>query len=98
VLSAAIFVLRYGLGSGNDRLLVVNLGVEVILPALSDPLLAPPFGCGWILEWSSEAVRYGGSGRVSFDPTTACGFPGESALLLRAERQSGERRVQGVGD
>ena len=85
VLSPSIFVLRYGLGSGNDRLLVVNLGVEVSLPALSEPLLAPPFGCRWILEWSSEAVRYGGSGRVSFDPTTACGFPGEAALLLRAD-------------
>jgi len=98
VLSPAIFVLRYGLGTGSDRLLVVNLGVEVSLPALPEPLLAPPFGCRWILEWSSEAVRYGGSGRISLDPTTACGFPGEAALLLRAERQSGEHQVQGVGD
>ena len=98
VLSPAIFLLRYGLGGGNDRLLIVNLGVEVSLPALPEPLLAPPFGCRWMLEWSSEAVRYGGSGRASFDPTTACAFPGEAALLLRAERQSGEHRVAGVVD
>jgi maltooligosyltrehalose trehalohydrolase len=98
VLSPAIFVLRYGLGLGSDRLLVVNMGIDISLPALSEPLLAPPAGCRWVQMWSSDAVRYGGSGRRPFDPTTPCTFPGEAAILLRAERLIEKSRVERGGD
>jgi maltooligosyltrehalose trehalohydrolase len=91
VLGPALFALRYGLGAGDDRLLVVNLGVEVNLPVLPEPLLAPPSGRRWVLEWSSDAVQYGGSGRVDFDPHGGSAWPGESALLLRAELETDSR-------
>jgi maltooligosyltrehalose trehalohydrolase len=85
VLTPEIFVLRYGLGTANHRLLVVNLGGDVDPVALPEPLLAPPFGCRWALCWSSEAVRYGGSGRAAVDANAECHFPGETAVLLRSE-------------
>jgi maltooligosyltrehalose trehalohydrolase len=85
VLTPAVFLLRYGLGTTSHRLLVVNLGGDVDPVALPEPLLAPPFGCRWGLAWSSEAVRYGGSGRAAVEANAECHFPGETAVLLRSE-------------
>jgi maltooligosyltrehalose trehalohydrolase len=90
VLTPHIFVLRYGLGTTTHRLLVVNLGGDVDPVALPEPLLAPPFGSRWSLCWSSEAVGYGGSGRVAVEANAECHFPGETAVLLRSEPRRDE--------
>jgi maltooligosyltrehalose trehalohydrolase len=48
---------------GADRLVVVNLGVELRLSVAAEPLLAPPSADRrWRVLWSSEEPRYGGSG------------------------------------
>jgi maltooligosyltrehalose trehalohydrolase len=48
---------------GDDRLLVVNLGVELRLSVAAEPLLAPPSADQrWRVLWSSEDPRYGGGG------------------------------------
>lgn len=60
VLSDDCFVLRY-FNEGDDRLLIVNFGPLLMLEHLPEPLLAPPAGTTWTMEWSSEAVEYGGS-------------------------------------
>jgi maltooligosyltrehalose trehalohydrolase len=48
---------------GQDRLLLLNLGVELRLVASAEPLLGPPAeNLKWRVLWSSESPRYGGKG------------------------------------
>jgi len=87
VLSPSIFVLRYAPGAADDRLLVINLGVEASLAPVPEPLLAPPFEGEWYVLWHSESTAYGGSGRAPFVPEDGWHVPGESALLLASRRR-----------
>ena len=63
VLGPAAFALRFFADDGNDRLLVVNLGVDLPLPIVPEPLIAPPdVERGWTRLWYSDDPRYGGRG------------------------------------
>ena len=84
VIGAAAFVLRYQGGADGDRLLVVNLGHDLEAGPMPEPLLAPPLGCRWELQWSSESPRYGGRGTPPIEPDGPFQAPGESAVLLRS--------------
>jgi maltooligosyltrehalose trehalohydrolase len=85
VIASDAFVLRYQGGADGDRLLVVNLGCDLDLRPVPEPLLAPPCGTRWELLWSSESPRYGGSGTPPLRPHSHLHVPGESAVLLRSE-------------
>jgi maltooligosyltrehalose trehalohydrolase len=65
VLGPEALVLRWFGLAGDDRLLLVNLGVEVRLEVAPEPLLAPPDGKCWQVLWASENPRYGGGGMPS---------------------------------
>jgi maltooligosyltrehalose trehalohydrolase len=67
VLGPDAFVLRFFGADGDDRLLLVNLGDELVLEPAPEPLLAPPEGRRWRIIWSSEHPRYGGSGWTPLD-------------------------------
>ena len=67
----------------EDRLLLVNLAAEVTLTEPSEPLLAPPVGHAWALDWSSEDPRYGGSGTAEVETSEGWHVPAESAVILR---------------
>jgi len=72
VLGAKAFVLRY-----DERLLLINLGEELRLDVVDEPLLAPPEERTWELRWSSgdqEAIEFDRSWRV----------PATTAILLGA--------------
>lgn len=84
VLGPHAFLLRY-FAHGDDVLLVVNLGRQLHLDPAPEPLLAPPLGRQWKLEWSSEDTRYGGSGTPALEELHAWNLPAECAVLLRAE-------------
>jgi maltooligosyltrehalose trehalohydrolase len=86
VIAAGAFVLRYFGGAAGDRLLVVNLGCDLDLQPMPEPLLSPPFGCRWEVEWSSESPRYGGGGTPPVWSHSHLHVPGAAALLLRSER------------
>ncbi len=90
VLGAHAFVVRFFGPSGDDRLLVVNLGADEHLTPAPEPLLAPPEGRLWTVRWSSEARAYGGSG--TFPPDSADGWrlPGEAAVLLAPSSEARE--------
>ncbi len=64
VLGPEAFALRWfdPEGAGEDRLMLVNLGIELGLKVAAEPLLAPPEDRGWRVIWSSEDPRYGGCG------------------------------------
>jgi maltooligosyltrehalose trehalohydrolase len=85
VLTPDAFLLRYQGGEDGDRLLVVNLGCDVDLRPLPEPLLAPPAESHWVVQWSSNAVRYAGEGQPPLRPHSCLHLAAESAVLLRSE-------------
>lgn len=88
VLSADAFLLRFfGEGRGDqcdDRLLLVNLGVDLHLDPAPEPLLAPPADSNWTLLWSSENPKYGGIGTPELDTEQNWRIPGHAAVVLKS--------------
>jgi maltooligosyltrehalose trehalohydrolase len=87
VVSPEALLLRFfGKDNDPDRILIVNLGCDLDLSPIPEPLAAPPLASHWQLEWSSEAIRYGGQGTPPVNPNVIWHMPGESAILLRSEQ------------
>lgn len=84
VLADDTFVIRYFGGSQGDRLVVVNLGCDVDLSPVPEPLLAPPLRADWVLAWSSEAVQYGGQGTPESYRDGRWRIPGETTLFFKS--------------
>jgi maltooligosyltrehalose trehalohydrolase len=84
VLGPGAFVLRF-FGEEEDRLLLVNLEMELHLDPAPEPLLAPLEGCTWDVMWSSEDLRYGGSGMPPIYSEENWRLPGRAAILMRPE-------------
>jgi maltooligosyltrehalose trehalohydrolase len=83
-LNAHALALRYFGADNDDRLLIVNFGVDYDLDIAPEPLLAPPFGMRWSLLWSSEHPKYGGSGTPPPETEQEGWFlTGRSAVVLR---------------
>jgi maltooligosyltrehalose trehalohydrolase len=82
VLADDVFVVRFFAAEGNDRLLLVNLGIDCSLTPAPEPLLASPAGSSWRLLWSSEDPRYGGSGATPIEDECRWFIPGKGAFLL----------------
>jgi maltooligosyltrehalose trehalohydrolase len=91
VLGPDAFVLRYFGEAGDDRLLVVNLGTDLHLCVVPEPLLAAPLGKAWETQWSSEHPDYGGTGNPPLEtrgedwrlPGENWRVPGRCAVVLR---------------
>jgi maltooligosyltrehalose trehalohydrolase len=83
VVGPAAFILRYFVNGADDRLLVVNLGRDLRLDPVPEPLLAPPDGATeWAVRWSSESPAYGGHGTAPLDTAAGWLVPGEAAVWL----------------
>jgi maltooligosyltrehalose trehalohydrolase len=84
------FVIRwFARTTDDDRLLVVNLGREIELEVVPEPLLATPRGKRWHLRLSSENTAYGGQGVVCPVEDGGRGrwrLPAQCAVLLIALR------------
>jgi maltooligosyltrehalose trehalohydrolase len=89
VLGDQAFVLRFFGPDGDDRLMVVNLGSDQRLVAAAEPLLAPPSEGAWRVLWSSEDVRYGGSGTPPLDPAKGWLLLGQAAVAFAPDGDSG---------
>jgi maltooligosyltrehalose trehalohydrolase len=83
VLGERAFVLRYFSATGDDRLLIVNLGTDFFYSPSPEPLLAPTVQHGWSIVWSSESPAYGGGGTPALETTAGWRLPGHSAVLLQ---------------
>jgi maltooligosyltrehalose trehalohydrolase len=84
VLSDEAFVLRFfGAQGEDDRLLLVNFGMDLHLNPAPEPLLAPHEGRIWEVLWSSEDVRYGGLGTAILDTEENWRIPGHAAVALK---------------
>ena len=83
VLGPTAFVLRFFVAGNDDRLLLVNLGRDLILHEAPEPLLAPPLGKKWTVRWSSDDWTYGGSGFTAPEnDEDIWRIAGESAMVL----------------
>ena len=76
------FVLRFFEESGDDRLLIVNLGRDLDRKSFAEPLIAPPRGKRWEVLWSSEEPGYGGTGTAEFETKKGWHLPANTALVL----------------
>jgi maltooligosyltrehalose trehalohydrolase len=57
-----LLLIRY-FGKGNDdRLVICNMGKDLQVSSLADPLFAPPLDKKWELLFSSNDIGYGGNG------------------------------------
>ena len=84
VLAPEAFALHYGSNRPEEeRLLWVNLGPDLIAGSFAEPLLAPPDGCAWQLQWSSEDPDYGGTGTPEVVGDHGWRIPGHAAVVLR---------------
>lgn len=94
VLAPEAFALRFFGTDGDDRLLLVNLGRDLELKIMPEPLLAPPPGSDWACLWSSETPAYGGSGHQDPTPDAPWVIAGHAALLLHPGPPSARRRTE----
>jgi len=92
VLGPEAFLLRFFGGAKGDRLLVVNLGRDLHLDPIAEPLLAPPEDGRWAVRWSSEDPRYGGLGTPAPDTEENWRLPGHATLLLIPRQLTDEER------
>ena len=82
VLSPNAFVIRFFADDGLDRLLFINLGSDLAISPLPEPLLAPRPGSLWHLLWSSELPKYGGSGVGQLLADQTWYVSGQAALVF----------------
>lgn len=85
VLDRSAFLLRFFAAEPQDeRLLLINLGGDLSLASLAEPLFSPPADHQWSVEWSSDEIIYGGSGRRPLDFQRRWTLGADSALLLHS--------------
>jgi maltooligosyltrehalose trehalohydrolase len=90
VLGPEAFVLRYLADDPlGERLLLVNLGFDIVRPSFAEPLLAPPDGTHWSTHWTSESPAYGGLGTAAVATAAGWRIPGHAAIVLRPEKTDG---------
>jgi maltooligosyltrehalose trehalohydrolase len=82
VLGPEAFLLRFFGDTGDDRLLIANLGATLPLLPMAEPLLAPPAGCRWKLMWHSEDPRYHGNGMAEPDGEHSWRLPAHALAVL----------------
>jgi maltooligosyltrehalose trehalohydrolase len=97
VLNPQCFVIRFfSPGYDCDRLLLVNLGLDLNFNPAPEPLLGPPVNSNWGTLWSSDDIRYGGCGTPPLDTDENWKIPGEAAVLLHPVplAGAGERKLE----
>ncbi|WDR05888.1 alpha-amylase family glycosyl hydrolase [Devosia rhodophyticola] len=89
VIGDAALVVRYIMPDpSQERLLLLNLGRDLNIGVLAEPLLAPPDGLQWRVNWSSEHPDYDGAGRRQIDPAKFWVLPGDCALVFCGDAPS----------
>lgn len=84
VLGPEAFALRFFDGTGDDRLMIVNLGRDLNPASIPDPLVAPPRDRAWVVLWSSEDPAYGGTGTPPIELAKGWHIPGHTTVVLTA--------------
>jgi maltooligosyltrehalose trehalohydrolase len=85
VLGPKTFALRFFGAQDSDRLLLINLDVDMRFDPAPEPLLAPPEGTSWQILWCSEHPAYGGRGILPLEKEGNWTLQGFAALVLAGE-------------
>jgi maltooligosyltrehalose trehalohydrolase len=85
VLGDHAFLLRFFGGAAGERLLLINLGPDLVLDIAPEPLLAPPQNRLWSQFWTSEDFKYGGCGAPQPDGPDGWRLAAESAMVMRPD-------------
>jgi maltooligosyltrehalose trehalohydrolase len=88
VLEREAFVLRFFGHAEHDRLLLVNLGSDLLYNPAPEPLLASIPGFEWDLIWSSESPRYGGTGTFPIQTGEGWRIPGHAAVVFAPKKST----------
>ncbi|MHB1169882.1 MAG: malto-oligosyltrehalose trehalohydrolase [Longimicrobiales bacterium] len=89
VLDSQAFVLRWDDEDASaSRLLIVNPGRMIERGSIAEPLIAPPAGHAWSVQWSSDDPRYGGPGVPDVETADGWRIPAHAAVLLRPEPEA----------
>jgi maltooligosyltrehalose trehalohydrolase len=84
VLGPEVFVLRFTTATPEDeRLVFVNLGIDVDAGSFAEPLIAPPDEHTWTLRWSSADPEYGGYGTPPVFTDDGWRLPAHTAIVMR---------------
>jgi maltooligosyltrehalose trehalohydrolase len=70
-------------------LLIINLGRQLEIATLGEPLLAPAKDSAWKLIWSTDAPRYGGPGVIDPLANVRWTLPPHSAMLFSSQETGG---------
>lgn len=89
ILSDEAFVLRFFGGEAGERLLIINLGRQLEIATLGEPLLAPAKDSAWKLIWSTDAPRYGGPGVIDSLANVRWTLPPHCAMLFSSQETGG---------
>jgi maltooligosyltrehalose trehalohydrolase len=84
VLAPDAMIVRWFDPAGQDRLLLFNLGHDLVLARPAEPLLAPPAARSWHMIWSSEDPAYGGGGARPIPERGTWTLQGEALCVLAA--------------
>lgn len=82
VLGPEAFVLRFFGEEHGDRLILVNLGRDLRLTPVPEPLLAPPKTGRWEMVWSSDDPKYGGIARPPVKYKNIWNIPGHCTVVM----------------
>ncbi|MGE0457194.1 MAG: malto-oligosyltrehalose trehalohydrolase [Bauldia sp.] len=93
VLGLEAFCLRVFAADDRDWLLLFNLGADLNVPSIADPLVAPPAGMVWHLVWSSENPRYGGGGTAPVEHDRGWTIPGHAAIVMKPTEATEEMQL-----
>lgn len=88
ILGPDAFAVRFFERTGDDRLLIVNLGRDLNRKSFAEPLIAPPRGKTWTVLWSSEEPDYGGTGTAEFETAKGWHLPANTALVLGGTKRT----------
>jgi maltooligosyltrehalose trehalohydrolase len=98
VLGPEAFVLRFFAGHsdgqerpGDERLLIVNLGCNLRLDSVAEPLLAPSGSGGWKTVFSTESPCYDGKGAAPVECDDHWCIPGHAASVLAPDEDKVQR-------
>ncbi|MGH9418357.1 MAG: DUF3459 domain-containing protein, partial [Thermoanaerobaculia bacterium] len=83
VIGLETFILRYD----DDWLLIVNLGHELRLEIVDEPLLSPPPENRWEIAWSSDSPDYGGPGIHAIETDGAWQLPAHAAIVMQRRQR-----------